>query len=520
MNWWATVLHLVRRDRRHLGVAVAASVLLASMPIVRSLNWPLVYARGSQSLLGVVLTSSALLGAWLVSRDAPSSSRAWWAIAPVRGSAVAGGKILVLMVFACVIAAVIGAGGVSWGLPRRSVFTAASLALAGALCAGVAGMLVAVAARTRWMAVLTVVCAITTVSAIAPAVDPWDVLIPAVIWWVAVGATLLTSLSLFAQQYGRLDLSSGRRAVFAGLAFGAVSLPFSAPPMTIVSHPEQMIEGVRLSLDPNTALRCQVDGTIIVGVQSSAHGKQAILADPILTLRLHDGSTRVYRAPDWWQIMGTWGPLVGAPPGRSWKLIGDTGEDDERTSWIAFGGDAPDTREGCLKTAEMTLDTRLTTRAGHVIAVLPFIQNAAARRMGVALHIDSTIVDAQRTAVHLSAASLGPAQADSLMGVPGLQFALIHATRPELIRLVRDGAFVQPHVSADLPGVLFQSAHGTLSLYSPEELPRDLTNDWFSGSSLIVSQMREIGRQRVRLTTAPRLRVSPVAAARERSALR
>lgn len=495
--------YLVARDFR-LGRALLTGVaVLALILVVRFFQPALIEIGGAANLSSVIPLCGAALGALICFRDSPASPNAWWASQPVPGSAMAMSKLIVVAAFGIGMALAAGLGSWAYGLDAMSALSAAGTVGFSSLGAGVAGILVAAAVGSRSVSGLVAVVLVALASSHL-ALTGRHLLVhnPATGLSAEFGlVALLVGVATTLRHYSRREASLMSR----GLAFiaGLWVLTYSLqPPYVRSSQRDVASETIAFHAHPVQAIRCASDGSVTIGVSSRVAKRQVMLTDPMLTLSMNDGSTRTLRSPDWYQLVGVWGPLVTSQTTSNWKILGDTGEAYTRTSWILFNGTPSSPGLRCENVTSFTLDLAVSVREAREIARLPLEDAASASVGGYRLSLANVNVDGPQSELTLRASALSRDVTTDSSSLANLRYAVLQSRTDELIRLHIESGAASTVVNRDLPGLRHEGARLALAPYSREELPSRIDRAWFAGSTLIVSRISETAPQRQRLRVA------------------
>lgn len=501
---WPLLGRLLARDLRIGRAVLIGVVLFALVPVVRFFQ-PTWLQFGRDANLSVVIPfGGAIIGALACFRDMPATPRAWWASQPVSGSTMAISKLAAIAIFATVMALAAGVGAWLFGLDAGSALGAAFTVGFSAACAGVAGMALALAVAVRGAGAFGVLLVLALAgSKVAIAVLgllPNETAI--VSTWGAGAMVLVAGIAAILWHYAQREVSVRSRA--GVLLVGVMVMAYAErPPHASATLPVRYPDTLALDLDPAHPLSCGADGSVTLGVRSSVARKQVVLADPTLIMTLRDGSTRTLRAPRWYQVVGTWGPLVasGASGASStWQILGDAGEAATRTSWILFDGQAPASDSVCARTAKLSLDLAVSVREAQEITRLPLQLAASGSVNGYRFSLSQVNVDGPRSEVTVQASALAREAGGESSTLGNLRFAILQPQRDELIRLQPEMGGHPDVVNRDLPGLRHEGAQFFLAAYSREVLPVTVDRDWFAGSVMIVSRVAETGARRQRLT--------------------
>lgn len=495
---WPLLGRLFARDLRIGRAALIGVILLALLPVVRFFQ-PTLLQFGSDANLSVVIPfGGAIIGALACFRDMPATPRAWWASQPISGSAMAISKLAAIVIFAIAMALATGVGAALYGLDTASVLNAALTVGFSVVCAGVAGMAMALAVVARGAGAFgaLLVLALVGSKAVIAALGLLSNDTVFLSTW-AVGAVVLAAgIAAIRWHYTQREASVPGRAGI--LLVGVMVMAYAErPPHASTTPRAAYADTPVLDLDPAQPLSCSADGSVTLGVRSRVAGRQVVLADPTLVVTLRDGSTRTLRAPRWYQVVGTWGPLVAS--GAS-KTLGDAGEAATRTSWILFEGQASARDSVCARTAKLALDLAVSVREAREIARLPLQVAASGRVNGYRFSLSQVHVDGPQSELTMQTSALAREAGGEPSTLANLRFAILQPQRDELIRLQTETGGHPDVVNRDLPGLRHEGARFSLAAYSREALPAAVNQDWFAGSVVIVSQVAETGARRQQLS--------------------
>ncbi len=508
---WQPLGRLLTRDLRIGRPVLIGGILLALVPVVRFFQ-PAPLPLGSSANLSVVLPfGGALIGALACFRDMAATPQAWWASQPVSGRAMAISKLTAVAIFATVVAFAAGVGAWLYGLDTMSAVSAATGVGFSAVCAGVAGMALALAMGARgagaFGALLVLVLAGSNFAVAAIGWFPNET--TTVSSWGVGAIVLVAGIAVILWHYSQREVSTLARAgvFFVGMIVMAYA---QRPPRESTTLFAASSASVALEADPAHTISCGADGSITLGVRSRVAKRQVVLADPTLTLTLRDGSTRTLRAPRWYQVVGTWGPLVVSGATTEFQILGDAGEATTRTSWILFDAPTPASDSLCARTTTFSLDLAVSVREAREIARLPLRDLAPASVNGYRFSLSQVNVDGPRSELTLQASALSREAVGETSALANLRFAILQPRRAELIRLQREVGGRIDGVNRDLPGLRHEATQLSLAAYGREALPPTVDQNWFAGSTVIVSRVAETRPRRQRL----RVELRQVVAAR------
>lgn len=503
---WRLLGCLLARDLR-IGRAVLIGVIVLALLLIVRFFQPAFLQFGSGANLSVVIPfGGAILGALACFRDMPATPHAWWASQPVSGSAMAISKLAVSIIFATVMALATGVSAGLYGLDTPSVLDAAFTVGFSAVCAGVAGMALALAVATRsagtFGVLLVLALAGSNVALAALGLLPNETGI--VSTWGVGAVVLMAGIALILWHYTQREVAVPARA--GVLLVGVLVMAYAQrPPHASTTPRAAYADTPVLDLDPVQPLSCGADGSVTLGVRSHVARKQVVLADPTLVATLRDGSTRTLRAPRWYQVVGTWGPLVISEASPAWQILGGAGEAPTRTSWILFEGQASARDSVCARATKLSLDLAITVREAQEITRLPLQRGASSSVNGYRFSVQQVNVDGPRSELTMQASALAREAASEFSTLANLRFAILQPQRDELIRLRPETGGHPDVVNRDLPGLRHEGAQFSLAAYSREDLPATVDRDWFAGSVLIVSRVVEtkVHRQRAAFDVPP-----------------
>jgi hypothetical protein len=337
MTWTQQVLHVLRRDVSRsagllLGVVTftAIATLIAiewlptgrELPIVGSVGYVIPFA------LGII---------WVVvGRDSTVQADAFWALQPLRASAVATAKLLSI----AAIVAVALAGSVvtlrMWGYAWASALLAVTwptIAFASALLGFALIATVATDARGAILALVFSVVGMLVLREMSSA-SFWSKTYALQLLLTTFAAS---TMGLFVDRYRRRQPAGAAR--FAATALGGTLLGLGSvadyppsPPTVGAFVP------VPLAIDLSKGLTCRGDGLVLPIRVSVPWGYQVGLFSPFLTVTLQDGTRVRLEMKDWFQLHSAMGNtlLPRSMSDSSWRVVGDYPAKSSNVSYIQF----------------------------------------------------------------------------------------------------------------------------------------------------------------------------------------
>jgi hypothetical protein len=382
MTWDAQVRHLVARDLRGMRWALVGFAALIVLATLRAVG--LVEVLDGVPIVDELVPKVApLIVAMAILADPARRTDAFWAVLPVRGSAVAAAKLVVLLLLAGVMVVVSHVVRIAWGLPvagfpalggvalLQAGASIAPLALLAATCRDLRGFVLAVVLMIG--AVLPLV--LLPPAASAPPTFLVDVVVPAVVV-VLCGGMLVARYARHGDGW-RMQGATLVAVALAVMLFVAVSRRLPMPPTTAADFVD-----VRIALLAEEQPVC-ADGRLVVPIEAVAPaGHRLDLLAPAVTITTVTGARVVSRLPEWGQVMGTWGPLL--PPragGARWRIRGGTPA--PRRTAIAFPLSDADRAVVCGKIARAALAIDVRVSEAQELVRLPIRTGATVAAPGV-----------------------------------------------------------------------------------------------------------------------------------------
>ena len=448
MSWWHQVWHVFRRDVARTWKVLLAFACLLAITTGKVLEWrPLM--GDATSLANAFVVLCALVAIVLaVQSDDTTRPDAFWAIQPLRATAVAASKVLYAWMLAAAFALVAMLVVHAWqlelisgpGRPGVGLFPVLPLALLGFA-------LLASSCRGFLLVALTCVASVIALFVLAPQVGSSRLEVSAVAWWVAMHVVLLAAMLLLLWRYRSASLALAPRVATGVSGLAVVVVPAfvnRAAPVAPVSHAGtgRGIEAVSLGIPTGSQVVMCQGGTLFVYMRlQTPIGWRVKLSHPQLRVTLLDGTTEVLtpiagREVSSFELSSFEVPIVPVVDDRpAWSVLGAAEETDEIPTQVSLPLPDGGRTRICGKVARIALRVQAEAWTGVEVMRIPLEPGARAESPGLRMMVlaADSIDGAPDITVRISRLAGSPADKRGAAGA--VDFALLNPARGELLRL-------------------------------------------------------------------------------------
>ena len=488
MIWWRQVLHVFARDARRTAPLLVAFLFVLTLAVLRAAEWqPLVGASG-MGLIGTLLLpicAATLVGAAIIG-DSAIRADAFWAIQPLRASAVACAKLL--YAFALIASCEAGSFIVlhSWGLGPVGFLRANPWPVADVAISLLGIALIGTVSTDMKSLLLSLIAIAGATLAINFMLGTTQRLLAGVGMSIVTVTAAAFAVGMLLYRYRSRSPSWHARVATAGCGLLVMSVPGLAATEGIAKSSSNL---GRVALDmPLMAEPTCGRGRLTVPVRTNAPtGWQVSLMTPTLTVTLLDGTSVTLAESLWYQRVGTQGPLLPATTERaSWRVLGGDGNLPHQVVHIEFALSPEVEAEVCGKIRHVSMLIRVESYAGQEMIRVPLDPGSSATTNGTRARVLATNLQDAQVALRVRVSRLAPRAPDSRNDAGTLSYSLLNGSRGEVVRL-HDTNGDDPLSVSELPGLRHIAITSSLELYETDSMPLRGLQQWRDSSVLMIT---------------------------------
>jgi len=490
MTWPAELLHLFRRDLRRTMWPLLLYVAVLTLAVAKAAEMRGVMVGATAPVGQLVMLLAPLLVAMTILADSATRVDAFWAVQPLRTSVVIASKLLYIALVSALCTAAVFVALTQWQLQATPASVVATVVLA-MLILVLLGTAVVTAACASHAMVGLVLCAAFALTVVG-ALRLTSVLreLPLSVWWAATLLLTIGAAAFLATSYRQRRWSGTKRAaaMISGVAvilFAALTSDTRAPHSTLLmtdSASSRVVLRVALSTQPG----CTNDRLTVPLEIAAPTSWRVELMHPDVAVTLMDGSRVTLESERWMAAVGVWGPMLpetGAPVIDDGSAV--TAQTRVRRTDIEFEMPRGMSARVCGRVEHVDLRVHMRTASASELMRVPLTGARTIAAPGYRARVDAVNIADSDLTISARVSMLTGTTEDRRMDLDGLDYALLHPGRGDVVRLHDDDDDRRSNTNV-LPGLRHMSNQLRLQIYRSDTVrPRDLRS-WGDSAVLLV----------------------------------